>query len=151
MYLIFPPFPIGPAAQLLFTTGSEIHGQVIESTNNRREFDVIKNESRITGVDYNPKTKILYLVDSQEKVVKRSYIPGSSGHKEAMIGSSQVIVTMTSKASTPLDVATDWLSGNIYWTEAKPGTFGNPRGSIFTRIFITGQSISEFLIKQKKN
>ena len=101
-------------------------------------------------MDYNPKTKILYLVDSQEKVVKRSYIPGSSGHKEAMIGSSQVIVTMTSKASIPLDVATDWLSGNIYWTEAKPGTFGNPRGSIFTRIFITGQSISEFLIKQKK-
>jgi hypothetical protein len=102
-------------------------------------------------VDYNPKTKILYLVDSQEKVVKRSYIPGSSGHKEAMIGSSQVIVTMTSKASTPLDVATDWLSGNIYWTEAKPGTFGNQKGSIFyLNNFFTAQTISERLFERKK-
>ena len=78
-------------------------------------------------MDYNPKTKMLYLVDSQERVVKRSYIPGSSGHPEAMIGSSQVIVSMNSQYSIPLDVATDWLSGNIYWTESKPGSFGNPR------------------------
>ena len=107
----------GPDAKLLFSTGSEIHGQVIETTNNRREFDVVKNESRITGLDYNPKTKILYVVDSQEKVVKRSYVPGPSGHPEAMIGSTQVIVSMPSKDVTPLDVASDWLSGNIYWTE----------------------------------
>merc|ERR1719444_3372 len=82
----------GGEPKLMFSTGSEIHGQVIESTNNRREFDVIKNESRITGVDYNPKSGMLFLADSQSHQIKRSFIPGSTDHLEAKIGSSQVII-----------------------------------------------------------
>ena len=104
---------------MMFSTGSEIHGQVIESTNNRREFDVIKNESRITGVDYNPKSGMLFLADSQSHQIKRSFIPGSTDHPEAKIGSSQVIISMTSDRSEPTSVASDWLSNNIYWTETR--------------------------------
>jgi low density lipoprotein-related protein 2 len=111
----------GGEAKVLFTTGSEIRGQVIESTNNRRTFEVIKNETRITGLDYNPKTMMLYLADSQEREIKRSFLPGTSG---AMIGSSQTIIKVEGKTTVPTDVASDWLSGNIYWTESKEGGMG---------------------------
>ncbi len=107
----------GGDPKLVFTTGSEIHAQVIETTNNRREFDVIKNESRIEGIDYNPSSMMIYWVDSQENAVKRSLIPGSGGHTEAMIGFGQLVTPSTDTNTVPTDIATDWLTNNIYWTE----------------------------------
>ena len=39
-----------------------------------------------------------------------------------MIGYGQTVITMSSNDATPHDVATDWLTGNIYWTETKAGS-----------------------------
>ena len=121
----------GGEAKVFFSTGSDIHGQVIESTNNRREFPVLKNGSRISGMDYDPKIMMLYVADAQQRRVVRSFIPGSSGHPEAMIGYGQTIITMSSNdVLGPLDVASDWLSSNIYWSEVRTSRGNAGRGYI---------------------
>lgn len=69
-------------------------------------------------MDYNQRTMMMYIADAQQRVIKRSFIPGSTGHPEAMIGSSQTIINLN-QDEVPLDVASDWLGGNIYWTVSK--------------------------------
>merc|ERR1711981_1432668 len=54
----------GSAPNLFFSTGPEIHAQVLNGPSGQRfEYDVIKDESRIVSLDYNPTTMMLYWID----------------------------------------------------------------------------------------
>ena len=93
--------------KVLFTTGPEIHAQSMEGSRPRRAFEVLKNESRIVGMDYNPRSMMVYWVDEAEHAIKRSYIPGSTEHPEAKIGHAQGIEFGDPKTN-PSAVASDW-------------------------------------------
>ena len=53
------------ATKILFTTGTEIRAQSIEGSRPRRAYEVLKNESRIVSIDYNPRSMMVYWVDDQ--------------------------------------------------------------------------------------
>lgn len=90
-------------------------------------YEVIKNESRIVSVDFNPRTMMVYWVDEQENAIKRSFIPRSAEQPESMIGYAQEVKSIASyngavlsnsnREVRPTSVATDWVTGNLYWTE----------------------------------
>lgn len=94
-------------AKVLFTTGPEIHAQAMQGSRPRRAFEVLKNESRIVGMDYNPRSMMIYWVDEAEHALKRSFIPSSTEHPDARIGHAQGIEFGDSKTN-PTAVASDW-------------------------------------------
>ena len=115
--------------KLLFTTGPEIRAQLL--TKGRKQvIDVIKNEVHIEGIDYDPKSMMVYWVDSNEQAIKRSFIPVSEDDldkhpevAEVKIGHSQQVET--TKGAKPTDIAFDWVANNLYWTELEDqGTKG---------------------------
>lgn len=103
-------------AKVLYSTGSDIRGDVVEQ---KREFDVIKNETRIEGMDFNPVTMMLYWADSQERAIKRSYIPRTDEQPLAAIGHPQVLEDFTADGgdAKPTSLSFDWIAQNLYWTE----------------------------------
>lgn len=139
----------GIEPKLLYSTGEEIYGQTISKQ--LRQFDVIKNESRIESIDFDPKDMMLYWADSEEKSIRRSLIPGTSAHPEAHIGHAQEIITVNAKITS---VAHDSLTGNIYWTEIDrwTGISSSPRGVIsvakndgrYKRELVAGQLVRRF-------
>ena len=100
--------------EVLFSTGSEIRGQLLGL---KQEVDVVKKEARIEAVDYDPNTMMVYWADSQEKAIKRSFIPGTPNQPEAAIGHPQIIQHFESKDITPKALSYDWIAKNIYWVE----------------------------------
>jgi low density lipoprotein-related protein 2 len=60
-----------PEVMLLFANGPEIRSFNLQE---RRQFDVIQDEKRIEGIDYDPNTEIIFWADSYEKTIKRSYM-----------------------------------------------------------------------------
>jgi len=138
----------GVEPKLLYSTGEDIYGQTISKQ--LRQFDVIKNESRIESIDFDPKEMMLYWADSEEKSIRRSLIPGSTAHPEAHIGHAQEIISANAKITS---VAHDSLAGNIYWTEIDrwTGISSSPRGVIsvakndgrYRRELVSGQLVSE--------
>ena len=117
----------GTETKILFSTGEEIHGEVLAKQ--MKIFDVIKNETRIEAIDFDPKEMMLYWVDSEEKSIRRSFIPGTKEHPEAQIGYPQEIQSTTNKVTV---IAYDYLTGNVYWAEVDrwTGISSPPRGVI---------------------
>jgi low density lipoprotein-related protein 2 len=113
--------------KLLFSTGEEIHGELLAKQ--MKLFEVIKNESRIESVDFDPKDMMVYWADSEERAIKRSFIPGSKEHPDAQIGHPQEIQASTNKVTA---VAYDFMTGNVYWAEVDrwTGVSSAPRGVI---------------------
>lgn len=114
-------------AEVLFSTGEEIKAVRVKDHQNKA-FEVIKNENRIRGIDFNPDKMMVYWADTQEKAIKRSFIPGSAEQPEAKIGHPQVIMEPNRKVK-PTDVSFDWVTGNLYWSEIDT-TSSSDRGSI---------------------
>ena len=56
---------------VLFANGPEIRGYEVH---NRRMLEVIDNENRIEGIDFNPITEMVFWVDSYNRSIKRSYM-----------------------------------------------------------------------------
>ena len=117
----------GSETRVLFSTGEEIHGEILSKQT--KLFEVIKNESRIESIDFDPKDMMLYWADSEEKAIKRSFIPGSKEHPEAQIGYPQEIQSTLNKITA---VAYDFMSGNVYWTEVDrwTGLSSGPKGVV---------------------
>ena len=105
----------------MFSTGADIRGEYLT---NRTFYDVIKNEARIEALDFDPKTMVVYWVDSREQMIKRSFIPDTSMHPAARIGHPQVVVEPNGRERTSLSF--DWVTQNLYWTEVN----GNQQGKI---------------------
>ena len=120
----------GEAPNLLFSTGSDIHAQVLTSNSDRRsQYDVVKNESRIISLDYNPRTMMLYWIDEVQSAIRRSRVPRSNLHPDSQIGYAQDVQIPGRVAGAPhhkdegrlkpTALATDWVTGNLFWTEVK--------------------------------
>ena len=107
--------------EVLFSTGEDI--KAFKSEDHRHvAFDVVKNENRITGVDFNPNVMMVYWADSQERAIKRSFIPNSPEQPEAQIGHPQTVWSAEEEGAVasgvkPVAVAFDWVARNLYWTE----------------------------------
>jgi len=142
----------GIEPKVLYSTGEEIFGEHIGKQ--LRAFGVIKNETRIESIDFDPKEMMVYWADSEEKAIKRSFIPGSPVHQEAQIGHPQEVLTANAKITA---IAHDFLVGNIYWAEIDKwtGIASSPRGVIsvakndgrYKREIVTGQLVSSNMIK----
>ncbi|CAB3367800.1 Hypothetical predicted protein [Cloeon dipterum] len=101
----------GPPVNLLLANGPGIRS--LEQVQ-RRETDVVMGEKRIEAVDFNPRTEMVFWVDSFDKSVRRSYMAGAQGG-HAKIGFAQ---DLSIKANgKPSAIAVDWLAENIYWAE----------------------------------
>ena len=107
--------------EVLFSTGEDI--KAFKSEDHRHiAFDVVKEENRIMGVDFNPANMMVYWADAQEKAIKRSFIPGQPEQPEAQIGHPQTVWSAEQTGANaagvkPMAVAYDWVAGNLYWTE----------------------------------
>merc|ERR1712106_830793 len=112
--------------ELFFTSGEQIRSQ--EEGVGNREMEVVKDQERIEGIDYDPKTNMIYWVDSQEKSIKRSFIPKM--HAGAEIGHPQEIQPAGKGTAKPTDVSYDWVTGNIYWTEVDSAGLSNAEGRV---------------------
>ena len=121
----------GGAPNLLYSTGPEIHAQVLNGHAGRRfQYDVIKNESRIVSLDYNPTTMMLYWIDEVQRTIKRSVVPKTSKNPNAQIGHPQDVQIDGSHGNKPSSLAVDWLTGNIFWCEVDRSTVSLPKGYI---------------------
>jgi low density lipoprotein-related protein 2 len=80
----------------------------------RRESDVIMGEKRIEAVDFNPRTEMIFWVDSFDKSVRRSFMAGARSGS-ARIGFAQDLSIKSN--GKPSAVAVDYLADNIYWAE----------------------------------
>ncbi len=111
----------GGGAELLFSTGEEIRAMKTMKYE-QTAFEVVKGDSvgRISGVDFDPSTMMVYWADGAQRAVKRSFIPGSDEQPEAKIGHPQTVARTPpwEEDRRPTDVSVDWVTGNIYWTEA---------------------------------
>lgn len=99
--------------ELIYSTGEQIRG--LEEGQANRESEIIMDQARIEGIDFDPVKNIIYWVDSQEKSIKRSFIPKM--HEGAEIGYPQDIQPAGKGLAKPTDVAFDWVTDNLYWTE----------------------------------
>ena len=95
----------------------------------KRQFDVIKNETRIEDMDFNPVTMMLYWADSQERAIKRSYIPGTEEQPLAEIGHPQILQEYSDANVKPNALAFDWVTHNLYWAEIDDSSYRS-KGSI---------------------
>lgn len=101
--------------KILFSTGPEIRVQALKE---KRAIDVVRNEARVESIDFDPKSMMIYWVDSQEKSIRRSFIPGTDVQPEAMIGFPQEVMTAGKTDARLTSLAFDWITGNLYWTES---------------------------------
>merc|ERR1711892_336365 len=103
--------------ELFYTSGEEIRAHEEGAAN--RETEIVKDQERIEGIDYDPKLNMIYWVDSQEKSIKRSFIPKM--HAGVEIGHPQEIQPAGKGTAKLTDVSYDWVTGNLYWTEVTKG------------------------------
>merc|ERR1712218_285511 len=87
-----------------------------EEGSTNREVEVVKDQERIEGIDFDPIKNMIYWVDSQEKSIKRSFIPKM--HQGAEIGHPQDIQPAGKGLAKPTDVAFDWVTQNLFWAGA---------------------------------
>lgn len=97
---------------MLFATGQEIRAFDLKK---EEELDVIASEKRIEALDYDPKSQIVFWVDSYDKTIKRSYMINAK-NGQAKTGFAQDLKMKGS--SKPTAIAVDWIADNLYWTEA---------------------------------
>ena len=114
------------AIELFFSSGEEIRG--LEEGNVNREVEVVKDQERIEGIDFDPIKNMIYWVDSQEKSIKRSFIPKM--HQGAEIGHPQDIQPAGKGLAKPTDVSFDWVTQNLYWAEVDTAGGRTPEGRI---------------------
>ena len=111
--------------ELFVSTNGRIVSNSLGKTNEERP--IILNQTRITGLDFDIKNKMVYWVDDQLLKIQRSYIPKAK--QEAEIGHPQVLFEINAEHKrAPFGLAYDWLQGNLYWTEVTHN--GNGSGSI---------------------
>jgi low density lipoprotein-related protein 2 len=113
-------------AQLFFASGDTIVGHTLSGRSRAEE--IIKDQKRIEGLDFDPINNMIFWVDSRDRNIKRSFIPQE--HPEAEIGHPQLIQSAAKATSMPSAVAYDWIGENLYWTEVDDSGFMK-EGKIF--------------------
>ena len=88
------------------------------------ERPIIMNQTRITGIDFNIRGKMVYWIDDQALKIQRSFIPRLK--LDSAIGHPQELLAMPTTDRAAFALAYDWMQGNIYWTEVTQ----NGNGSI---------------------
>merc|ERR1711892_24271 len=112
--------------ELFYTSGEEIRAHEEGAAN--RETEIVKDQERIEGIDYDPKLNMIYWVDSQEKSIKRSFIPRM--HAGVEIGHPQEIQPAGKGTAKLTDVSYDWVTGSLYWTEVDSAGLSNAEGRV---------------------
>ena len=102
---------------VMFVTAGNIRSQ--EEGQIDRYSDVVIDQYRISGIDYDEKANMIYWVDSQQNAIKRSFIPKM--HASAEIGYPQDIQAGNVAQAKPTAIAYDWVTDKIYWTEIDNG------------------------------
>ena len=88
-----------------------------------RMSDVVIDQGRIEDIDYDPRSNMIYWVDSAERRIKRSHIPKMRNGAE--IGYPQDVQTAGQGAARPTAIAFDWVTENIYWAEVSTNGVGS--------------------------
>ncbi|XP_048506028.1 low-density lipoprotein receptor-related protein 2 isoform X2 [Athalia rosae] len=96
---------------ILFANGPEIRAFNIHK---REELDVVADEKRVKAIDYDPIMEYVFWIDSHDDTIKRSYMVNAK-KGEVKIGYAQDLNIKSD--SKPMNLAVDWISDNIYWTE----------------------------------
>lgn len=112
--------------ELFFSSGEMIMG--LEMGKNMRESEVVKDQERIEGLDFDPVKNMIYWVDSQSKSIKRSFIPKM--HEGSEIGHPQDIQPDGKGLAKPTDISFDWVTQNLYWSEVDTAGLGASEGRI---------------------
>ena len=115
----------GTPPEVLYSTGADIRGQYVANHKNAA-FDVIKDQARIRSIDFNPQNMIVYWVDSQDKTIRRSFIPDTPNQPDAKIGHPQDLTAGNEVNSNNnrdnrkriRSIAVDFITGNLYWVQS---------------------------------
>ncbi|OQV14980.1 Low-density lipoprotein receptor-related protein 2 [Hypsibius exemplaris] len=106
------------APSLLLASGSEIRRLKMNRAGSGPYDNVISNESRINAVDYDIKNDMIYWADSNDRTIKRSFIPHADSETRAGHPQTLDIPSVTK----PDGLSVDWVGGNIYWSDTRPRT-----------------------------
>ena len=106
--------------RLFFASGDTIVSHMV-SGGRARALEIVKDQERIEGLDFDPVNNMIFWVDSADRTIKRSFIPQE--HPEAEIGHPQLIQQAAKTTSMPSAVAYDWIGENLYWTEVDDAGF----------------------------
>ncbi|RWS16465.1 low-density lipoprotein receptor-related protein 2-like protein [Dinothrombium tinctorium] len=102
----------GQVPIILYANGPEVRAM---DNSHQVQSSLIKGESRIQALDYDPIKDIIYWADSFEKTIKRAYIPDPRDPEHGLGYPQNLDVKGLSK---PTDIAIDWVGRNIYWTDS---------------------------------
>ncbi|XP_046609747.1 low-density lipoprotein receptor-related protein 2 isoform X1 [Neodiprion virginianus] len=100
-----------PKVTILYGNGPEIRGFNLHK---HEEIDVVADEERVKALDYDVKMEYVYWIDGHNNTIKRSYMPNAR-NGNVKIGYAQDLNIRSDSKLTNL--ALDWISGNLYWTE----------------------------------
>jgi low density lipoprotein-related protein 2 len=107
--------------RLFFASGDTIVSHTLSGGRVTRAMEIVKDQERIEGVDYDPVNNMLFWVDSADRTIKRSFLPQE--HPEAEIGHPQLLQKSARPSAMPSAVAYDWIGENLYWTEVDDAGF----------------------------
>ena len=96
---------------VLFASSGMIRSHELGQIN--RMSDVVIDQGRIEDIDYDPRDRMIYWVDSYERRIKRSHIPKMENGAE--IGHAQDIQVIGPGNAKPSAIAFDWVTQNLYW------------------------------------
>ena len=99
---------------VLFASSGSIRSHELGQIN--RMSDVVIEQGRIEDIDYDPRDKMIYWVDSSQRRIKRSWLP-KIAENEAEIGDAQDIQVIGPGAAKPTAIAFDWVTQSVYWTQ----------------------------------
>ncbi|KAK0162271.1 hypothetical protein PV327_008621 [Microctonus hyperodae] len=100
--------------ELIFADGPEIRSY---NSHTKSEQSIIADEKRVRSIDFDPRSEIIFWIDSHDNTIKRSYMINAK-EGQAKIGYAQDL-NIKNSDSKPVSLAVDWITHNLYWSEVE--------------------------------
>ncbi|XP_022692321.1 low-density lipoprotein receptor-related protein 2-like isoform X2 [Varroa jacobsoni] len=118
----------GAPPVIMYTSERSIR-LVIQSAESHKQIDLVADQGRIEGLDYDPVEKFVYWVDRSDKSVKRAIIPDLERDPEKL-GAQYPQDLQLSGLNKPTAVAVDWVAHNLYLMDQESFENRAPKGRL---------------------